>query len=100
MALLLESMLRGSDHPGDLEKPFEERVGCLSTPNHPIIEDPARPALARARELPFYQRAGMECAMYGPNYRAGSSDEHITIEELTNLTKAYTVAILEACGIA
>jgi acetylornithine deacetylase len=49
-------------------------------------------------ELPFYQRAGMECAMYGPNYRVGSSDEHITIEELMNLTKVYAVAILEACS--
>lgn len=48
-------------------------------------------------EVPIYQKAGMECVMYGPNFRGGTSDEHITIEELTKLTRVYTVAILEAC---
>lgn len=44
-------------------------------------------------ELPFYQRAGMECIGYGASFRVGSKNEHITVKELMDMCRVFTLSI-------
>lgn len=60
-------------------------------------KQPKLTGMISSGELPFYKRAGMQGVWYGSNMRCNTPDEHVTIEELTNMCKVFTLSILETC---
>ncbi len=60
-------------------------------------EKPKMAGMIASLELPFYDRAGIDCVSYGGNTRVGSPDEHTTVKELVDLTKVYIAFIMKAC---
>jgi len=65
---------------------------------HVLGKEPKLTGIVASGELPHYERAGMDCVLYGSNSRVGSLDEHVTIDELTKQCKVYIASILQACA--
>ncbi len=64
---------------------------------HVHQQEPTMAGMIASLELPFYDRAGVDCVSYGGNTRVGSQDEHTTVKELVDLTKVYIAFIMKAC---